>query len=309
METCVVITTYKRAWALPYSIASLKDQSIPPSKVVFVLKPSGDESEKVIEECAEGLNYEIVIQNEGNVAMAVELGIKACKEHDLILFLDDDALASKNWIEKYTEFFERNKSAGGASGIVYKAVLEDNKVSLIDEPFYGKENYTVRSGIHRRPLPEYKDYCEWLSTSGLIGTKQCNSSFIPSVILIGVNMAFKTNAVEKCPLSALYKNSRKCLHYEVMLSYCAKKKGFETYRIVEKGLSPKVYHIANVESLTRGKGLSHQFWIQYDFSKDYWRLRKLGARVNFLHYLIAMGIIARGNLFIKIPATLYAIVK
>ncbi|MGC8556622.1 MAG: glycosyltransferase family 2 protein [Fervidicoccus sp.] len=96
METCVVITTYKRAWALPYSIASLKDQSIPPSKVVFVLKPSGDESEKVIEECAEGLNYEIVIQNEGNVAMAVELGIKACKEHDLILFLDDDALASKN---------------------------------------------------------------------------------------------------------------------------------------------------------------------------------------------------------------------
>lgn len=309
MKTCVVVTTYRRAWALPYSIASLKDQSVLPSKVIFVLKPSGDKSEEVIKENAKGLNYEIVVQKEGNFAMAVELGIKACRDHDLILFLDDDALASKEWIEKYIQFFEANQTAGGASGIVYKALLKDNNVSLIDETFYGIETYKVRGGIHRKPLPEYKNYCEWLSTSGLIGSKQCNSSFIKSVILSGVNMAFKSTAVENCPLSVLYKNSRKCLHNEQMLSYCARKKGFETYRIAERSISPIVYHITNTESLTREKGLSHDFWFHYDFSKDYWRLRKLGARVNFFHYLIAMGIIARRNPLIRIPATIYALIK
>ncbi|MGC9187612.1 MAG: glycosyltransferase family 2 protein, partial [Fervidicoccaceae archaeon] len=200
-DTCVVTATYKRAWALPYSIGSLKRQSLLPSKVIFVLKPSGDESEEVIEKEAQGLNYEIVLQKSGNFVEAVELGIKACGGHSLILFIDDDAIASENWIEKYVQFFNLRKDAGGAGGAVYKAIFDGDDISPTGDHFYGRDTYKTKGGIHRRPLPEYEDYCEWLSTSGLPGGKECQGDAILSTLLSGVNMAFRGDAIFDCPLS------------------------------------------------------------------------------------------------------------
>lgn len=304
LRTCVTITTFKRAWALPYSISSLKEQSIHPDKVVFVLKPSGDKSQEVIENSASGLNYEIIIQNSGNFAKALELGINACRDFDLILFLDDDAIARKDWIERYLRFFERDEKAGGASGIIYKGLLADGKIELVDELFY---DYSIaRGGIHRKPLPEYEDYCEWISTSGLPGNRRCDGDVLPSVFLTGANMAFRTNAIEGCPIGELFSKSRKCLHNEEMLSYCARKKGFHTYRIGSRETAPVVYHIAGIESLTRGKGFSHRFWITYDFARDFWRLKMLGADVSILHYLIGMLVISRKDPIASIPAVIYA---
>ncbi|MEM0198334.1 MAG: glycosyltransferase, partial [Fervidicoccaceae archaeon] len=300
MKICVVIATYRRAWALPYSIGSLKQQTIPPDKVVFVVKPSGDESEKVIEKHAAGLNYEIIFQKEGNVALAYEIGIGACKNEELILFLDDDAVASKDWIEKYRDFFHLYPEAGGASGIVYRAIVSEAGIELKDELFY--DNSIARSSIHRKPLPEYQNYCEWLSVSGLGGNKECNGKTILSALLGGVNMGFRKDAIADCPISQLYRNSRKCLLNESALAYCAKRKGYQTYRILDTSESPKVYHIVNTNSLTRGSGFNHEFWIYYDYARNYWRLRNLGARVSFLHYIIGMLIISRKNPIAAIPA-------
>ena len=48
MKVSVAIVTYRRAWALPYSLSSIASQTRRPDEVIIVLKPSGDGSEEVI---------------------------------------------------------------------------------------------------------------------------------------------------------------------------------------------------------------------------------------------------------------------
>jgi glycosyltransferase involved in cell wall biosynthesis len=48
LKVSVIAITYRRAWALPYSLTSLVNQTRRPDEVVVVLKPSGDGSEEVI---------------------------------------------------------------------------------------------------------------------------------------------------------------------------------------------------------------------------------------------------------------------
>ena len=48
MKVTVAMVTYRRAWALPRSLASIASQTRKPEDVVIVLKPSGDGSEEVM---------------------------------------------------------------------------------------------------------------------------------------------------------------------------------------------------------------------------------------------------------------------
>jgi len=61
-----------------------------------------------------------------------------------------------------------------------------------------------------------------------------------------------------------------------------------------------------MESLTRGRGFSHEFWLHYDRAMDYWRLRKLGAGVSLPHYLLAMAVLMRRKTLPRALAFLYA---
>jgi hypothetical protein len=126
-----------------------------------------------------------------------------------------------------------------------------------------------------------------------------------SALSTGLNMAWRIEAVRGCPLARLYKRSKKGFHNESLLAYCAKRKGYETYRI--KGeLAPKIWHIVHTDSLTRGKGFWHEFWIHYDRVADYWRYRALGADVSLPLYLAACIATLRRKPLPRLLATLYA---
>jgi GT2 family glycosyltransferase len=299
----VVITTYKRAWALPNVLTSLTRQSVPPDEVVVVLKPSGDGSEDIIREYARKLPIKLVIQEEGNAAGAAELGIKN-SNHDYVLFVDDDAVVREDWVERYVKLFSELRDAGGIGGLVYKAFYRGGRIELVDERFYAEE--PSRRGPHRRPLPEFTNYCGWVSTSGVVGAKTCSEPVVPSVYLSGVNMGFRREIVKGCPLSTLYKGSRKSFHYEIMLCYYVRRKGFNTYLARDSGIAPIAYHIVGVESLTRGRGFKHEFWLHYDRAMDYWRLKKLGADVKLAHYILAMLIMMRKKPISRALAFIYA---
>jgi len=45
VKVTVAMVTYRRAWALPHSLASIAGQTRKPDEVLIVLKPSGDGSE------------------------------------------------------------------------------------------------------------------------------------------------------------------------------------------------------------------------------------------------------------------------
>jgi GT2 family glycosyltransferase len=76
---------------------------------------------------------------------------------DIILFLDDDAVAEERWVEKYENLFNYLPDVGGIGGVTYKAYIESGKVVKTHEPFY--DETTPRNAFYRKPLPEYVNYC------------------------------------------------------------------------------------------------------------------------------------------------------
>jgi len=153
------------------------------------------------------------------------------------------------------------------------------------EEFYDMS--PTKGVFYRKPLPEYLDYIGWISNSGFTGMKKLpHNGLFKSALPGGVNMAWRRDAVANCPLAELYKRSKKGLWYEHLLAYCAKKRRYDTYG-VRGPQAPTVWHIVNTQSLTRGRGFWHEFWVHYDRVANYWRLKKLGAKVSVAAYIAA----------------------
>jgi GT2 family glycosyltransferase len=65
VKVTVAIVTYRWAWALPHSLASIVNQTKKPEDVVIALKPSGDGSEEVIRSLSSQLPIKLVVQVRG----------------------------------------------------------------------------------------------------------------------------------------------------------------------------------------------------------------------------------------------------
>ncbi len=136
----VAIVTYRRAWALPYSLSSIASQTRKPDEVIIVLKPSGDGSEEVISKFSSQLPIKLVIQEKGNFAQAYQIAINSASG-DIILFIDDDAVAEERWVEKYVELFKSLPGVGGIGGPTYIAYLNNDVL------------VKTRSQFHLSPKP------------------------------------------------------------------------------------------------------------------------------------------------------------
>ncbi len=300
MKVTVAILTYRRAWALPHSLASIANQTRKPDEVVIVLKPSGDGSEDVIRSFSSQLPIKLVVQERGNFTDAVQMAIDNAKG-DVILFLDDDAIAEERWVEKYENLFNSLPNVGGISGVIYKAYIENGRFVKTYEPYDEKP---PRNVFYRKPLPEYLNYYGWISRSGFLGAKTPPCDVFLSALLGGANMGLLRDAVKDCPLAYLYKRSRRAICNEPILAYCAKKKGYDTY-IVLGPRAPSVWHLVHADSLSRGSGFWREFWVHYDRVVNYWRLKKLGAQVSPYAYLTACLVLLRRRPLPRLLATLY----
>ncbi|MEM4439504.1 MAG: glycosyltransferase, partial [Pyrobaculum sp.] len=259
-------------------------QSVKPDEVVVVLKPSGDNSEEVIESFRKKLPIRLLVQKEGNFTDALSIGIKE-SSGDIILFTDDDAVAEEKWVEKYVALFQKLEDAGGIGGVTYRGELQDGRVVKTDVPFYPA--LLSWKSLYAKPLPEYSDYCHWISAGGFIGGSKCEEEVIKSAVLDGVNMGFRKEAVADCPLGEVFRKSRRGIWNERFLAYCARKKGYHTYK-TRPLIAPTVWHILHYDSLTRGLRFWDEFWRHYDTAVFYWRIRKLGATVSIWRYLVGL---------------------
>ena len=303
MKVTVAIVTYKRAWALPYSLGSIANQTRKPDEVVIVLKPSGDGSEDVIKKFTSELPIRLILQGRGNFTDALQIAIDNA-DGDLVLFIDDDAVAEEKWIEKYITLFENLSNAGAIGGNIYKGYINNGSVVKTIEPFYGEA--PTRRVFYREPLPEFVGYTSWIAKSGFMGMANPQYDGVFKYALLGgVNMAFRRDAVVNCPIADLFRKSRKGIWNEQILAYCARRKGYDIYSA--RGTSaPTVWHFAYNQSLTRGKGFWHEFWFHYDRVANYWRLKKLGANVSFVSYIAACFASLRVKPLPRLLATIYA---
>lgn len=305
MRVSVGVVTYRRAWSLPYLFQSLAEQTRTPDEILVVHKPSGDGSEEVIDRWKSQLPIRYFQQKDGNVITAYNIAIQNAAG-DLLLFIDDDAIAEPRWAEKYLRFFDTYSDAGGATGIVYIAELRDGDVVKTGEIF--NPPIPTRNAPHRAPLPEYEGYCGWIATSGFLGRRDCGEGVIKSALLWGVNMAFRTELIRDCQLGQMYRKSRRGGRFEQFLAYCVRKKNYHTYELRAPDVAPVVWHISHTKSLTRERGFWPEFWLHYDRVAMYWRLKKLGARLSTWHFLVGAAILMRKNTLPRLLATLYGLV-
>lgn len=308
MSVTVAILTYKRAWALQHSLFSIANQKMRPDEVLIILKKSPDDySEQVISKFEKELPIRVIEQFQGNFVDAMQIAIENAKGK-FLLFLDDDAIAEDKWVEKYVQLLEQHNDIGAFSGITYRAYIINGSIIRTQELETGPLIPTPKV-FYRKPLPIFQDYCEWISVSGLLGSKSCNDDLIKSAFLHGANMGFKTELIRDCPLSLLYRRSKKGLLNEQVLAYCVRIKGYHIFRSLNPSISPIVWHISHESSLTRSKGFWHEFWLHYDRAMNYWRLKKLGAQVSLIAYIIAILIIMRRHPLPRLLATIYALIN
>ncbi|MEM4438696.1 MAG: glycosyltransferase [Pyrobaculum sp.] len=286
MRVSVVVVTYRRGWSLPYSLGSLAAQSVKPDEVVVVLKPSEDNSEEVIESFRKKLPIRLLLQKEGNFTDALSMGIKE-SSGDIILFIDDDAVAEEKWVEKYVALFQKLEDAGGIGGVTYYGELKDGRFIRTNELIY--TIVPTGESLHRKPLPEYLDYCSWISMGGFTGESECKGEVFKSVRLPGTNMGFRREAIVDCPLGETFRKSRRGGLNEQFLAYCAKKKGYHTYQ-ANSLVAPTAWHLRHSESLSRKSDFWGEFWMHYDKAVFYWRIKRLGASVSIWRYLLGLAV-------------------
>jgi glycosyltransferase involved in cell wall biosynthesis len=307
MKTSVIIATYMRDWALPYSLSSLREQTKIPDEVTIILKAHPrDKSWAIINSFSKNLNIKLIIQRRGNFTDAISMGIEY-SHGDLILFLDDDAIAEKIWVEKYLKLFKMFPQAGGISGITYKAFKIKNNIVTTKEDFYERRNTKI--WFHRTPLNIFEGYTEFISDSGIPG-RFPSSSFllIRSALLNGVNMAWRREVLLGNDLAKAFKDSKIGSLNEQYLACYARLKGYHTYRIIDPEVAPIVWHIQHPYSLQR-KPIWSDFWRDFDLAYNYWRLKHLGCQTSFPKYVMGLIVLSRRKTSLRILAYLYGFIK
>lgn len=307
MKVSVLIISYKRAKYLKNALYSLCKQTVKPDEVIIVLKPSNDGSEDVIKEFNDRLNIKLLMQKDVGPISAYSQGIRSASG-DIILFLDDDAIAEENWVSKYIHLFDENPKLGGITGICFKAEVDGDNVIFRNELFY-KEVYS--EGFHRQPLKILGEYGEYLSTSGLGGSSrkilESNEYIVKSIFFRGLNMGFKTFLIKDVPLEILYKGSRKAFWFEHNLALVVVMRGYDAVKVKSIDIAPIVYHTVINESLTRSRGFSNEFWLNYDRAMNFWRIKMYGLKCSFSKYVLGQIIISRKKFLPRFSVFLYTL--
>lgn len=159
----VLICTYNRVDYLKKCLDSMLEQIYDNFEVIVINGPSTDDTEKLLKKYP----FKCIQQkNKSGLSAARNLGVREAKG-EIIAFIDDDAVADKNWIKSYVRKFKDEK-VGGVGGTIYS----EFKGKL----FEYKKNQVNRFGILDKERVN-TNRNEWFYT-----TCGCNTSFRKKVL-------------------------------------------------------------------------------------------------------------------------------
>ena len=108
MRASVVICTLNRSAALKHCFAALEAQTAPPDRVEIVVVDNGstDETSSVIKQFQRGARYPVrsCIEEQLGLSHARNRGVAEAR-HELVIFLDDDAVPTPGWLAAYLDAF------------------------------------------------------------------------------------------------------------------------------------------------------------------------------------------------------------
>ena len=117
MYISVIIPTFNRAWLLKKCLNSLAKQTHRRYEVIVVDDSSKDLTESVVKNAMKGnrrVKYFRQQKNQGP-GKARNVGIKKSRG-EIIAFMDDDCIASEDWLKNISTEFRKNKDIAGVEG-------------------------------------------------------------------------------------------------------------------------------------------------------------------------------------------------
>jgi len=200
----VLIPTYKRAHLLNYVFDALAKQTYKDFEVEVILKPSGDGTESVIQRYKNVLKIRLIVQTEGYLTDALNLGLEN-SNGKIILLLDDDAIPVPSWVQSHVDVY-KIPNVGGVSGNVLSAKLTGGKVVPMKEPvsqIISNQKTFLKSfalKIWSCPIEGLEEYLVYISKAGVVEYNYdvgCLAShqLAKSLLGMGANMSFLSEAV------------------------------------------------------------------------------------------------------------------
>lgn len=125
----VVICTYNRGESLEKCLASLARQSFPHFEVVIIDGESTDQTHGIIAQFSKQLKIKKVVYQSKELARVRDRGWREA-QGELVSWIDDDVIVSRDWAKSIVEIFDNNPEVGGASGptIVEEGLLKNRDV-------------------------------------------------------------------------------------------------------------------------------------------------------------------------------------
>ncbi len=117
LSVAVVICTVDRNTALGSCLRSLAGQRRPPDELILV-QGGVAQPESHLDEVEPGISRRTVACPARNVSASRNVGIEASAA-DIVLFMDDDAVAEPDWIEQILEPFQLDQNCLAVGGDVY----------------------------------------------------------------------------------------------------------------------------------------------------------------------------------------------
>lgn len=149
-KSSVVIPTYNKKERLALTLESFRYQTASPDtfEVIVVDDGSTDGTKEMLENWQGAFELRYIFQNNGGRSMARNRGIQEAQS-ELIIFCDDDLIASKEFVEAHQKAHERKNCM--AHGIIYNLPF----LKFFKNPSTGE----MYEGMDGNSLVEVKKYC------------------------------------------------------------------------------------------------------------------------------------------------------
>lgn len=241
----VIIPTFKRPYLLDCVLEGLEKQTYKDFEVTVVVKPSGDETEEIIDKHRKTMNIKTVLQKEGYIVDALNLGLRNVKS-DVIAFLDDDAVPFVDWVERHLETY-KELDVGGLAGDIVPAVIHQGKLRTTNEQPVAPSGRGLM--FWNWPVEGLEDYKHTITRAGYF-LEQGNYAYwrkrgiVKSLLGIGANMSVLNKAIESFRFQKPWILG---CHNEQFMAWHIWQQGYD----IVFNPAAKVYHVVHGETLSR----------------------------------------------------------
>ena len=147
-EISVAVCTYNRADVLPKCLESLADQTADSElfEVLIIDNNSTDDTKKIaLDFCENHNNFKYIFEKKQGLSHARNRAIEEARG-GYLAYIDDDAIADKEWLKKIGSVIHNNKDIAAFGGPIYPWYNKEKPKWFKDEfatHFYGKQHFQL----------------------------------------------------------------------------------------------------------------------------------------------------------------------